>query len=204
MVPFYLKIPGGASWEIQDRAVSVLHRNGGRFCPRRTGCLPSRGPISFRKKKWGKEKTERGTSRSPLHSPPKGRPFQGAAPFEVLTYGFFCGIRPLAGLRIGGSAEGVSPLCAFFPTAFFAKKAVPPLGKRPARRAQKSPAWPGSPPYRLFTPRFSTPRGSSPLWPACRCAQWGCAAVWALPAAFPACPHRRPDSSPARRPGVFR
>ena len=47
------------------------------MCPRRTGRLSGGDPISFLEKKPGKEKKERGTSRSPLHSPPKGRPFWG-------------------------------------------------------------------------------------------------------------------------------
>ncbi|WP_206405035.1 hypothetical protein, partial [Flavonifractor sp. An92] len=56
---------------------SISFRGARNICPRRTGRLSGGDPISFLEKKSGKEKKERGTSRSPLHSPPKGRPFMG-------------------------------------------------------------------------------------------------------------------------------
>ena len=53
-------------------------------------------------------------------------------------------------------------------------------------------------------PRFSTRRGSSPPWPAGRCARGVFSAAWGLPAAFPACRRHRPGRSPERRLGAWR
>ena len=127
------------------------------ICARHTGVLRGQRPISFLEKKPGKEKKERGTSRSPLHSPPKGRPFMGPPilpGYNAFRIGGKPGIghaalwkyrrsRMKAGMRFGGVQRGVSPLWAFFPTAFFAKKAVPCPGRTPARRGQNIPARPG-------------------------------------------------------------
>ena len=121
----------------------------GGFALAARAAYPAGTRFLFTEKKPGKEKAERGTSRSPLHSPPKGRPFGGPpilAGYNAFRIGGKPGIghamlwkyrrrRMKAGMRFGGVQRGVSPLWAFFPTAFFAKKAVPRPGRTPARRA---------------------------------------------------------------------
>ena len=62
----------------QAGGICVSRRNGGGFCPRRTGRLSSGDPISFRRKEIGKRKGGEGDFSSPSPLPPKraayGRP----------------------------------------------------------------------------------------------------------------------------------
>ena len=157
---------------------SLYHR---AFCPvcqfpKKAGdfALAARAPCAggarflFAEKKPGKEKAERGTSRSPLHSPPKGRPFNGAAPFFAVTDSLCGYLSCMAVQRFphrrkawfkwhrtgaippqqkfspvahwGECRGGSAPSALSFPPLSLAKKAVLPPSRRPARRAQKPPA----------------------------------------------------------------
>ncbi len=122
--------------------LSLCSRGLEGICPRRTGALRGQRPISFRGAnlwlvlrqqtfpKWGYR-----SFAAVQHFPHRQKaPAQMAPSLGNLSAGE---IKPSSAL--GGVQRGQRPLCAFFPTAFFAKKAVLPLSKRPARRAQKSP-----------------------------------------------------------------
>ena len=122
----------------------------------------------FAEKKPGKEKAERGTSRPPLHSPPKGRPTGGRPnkgqkpPVFAVTClawqynAFLIGRKlppkwhrtgaippqrkfsPVA--HWGECRGGSAPSALSFPPLSLAKKAVLPPSRRPVRRGHP-PAW---------------------------------------------------------------
>ena len=132
---------------------------------------PAGTRFLFAEKKPGKEKAERGTSRSPLHSPPKGRPFKWGRPNKGQSLTIFAatclawqynafligGKLPPKWHRTGaippqqtfspvahwGECRGGSPLCAFFPTAFFGKESGAPPAQGARAASTKSPGLAG-------------------------------------------------------------
>ena len=129
---------------------------GGVALAGRASCADS-ARFLFSKRNRGK-KRRRGELLVPLSTPLQKGGLLGAAPFLPQYNAFRIGGKPgigharlrkyrrsgmNAGERFGGVQRGVSPLWAFFPTAFFAKKAVLPPSRQPARQAQTPPAFAG-------------------------------------------------------------
>ena len=164
-------------------ALSLSGEPGGFALAGRAACSAG-APFLFAKRNGGK-KRRRGELLVPLSTPlQKGGLFGGRpilAGYNAFRIGGKPGIghamfwkyrcsRMKAGMRFGGVQRGVSPLWAFFLTAFFAKKAVLPPSRRPARRAhlRRGPCRAGHPSGEDTPPGGSPKTDRPPAGNSCR------------------------------------